>query len=143
MRVVEIIHASGHSKTRATHATTLEITKDAHLTERGDCIVAVNASKGARDLSPEVHTLAKDDSTVIKLTLRVRSLSETLTGRGDRRLTLDHPNDLVARRSSYVCNRTIMVEADKSASNLSRGLIRALRDPHAEVTVILQVDLEP
>ncbi len=143
MLVCEIVHASGHPKTRATHSTTLEITKDPHLTDKGDCIVAVDASKGARDLSLEFHNLAKNDSTVIKLTLKAGNLSETVTGRGDRRLTLDHPTDLVARKSTYVCSRTIMVEADKSASSLSRDLVGAIRTPHAEITVILQAQLKP
>jgi len=142
MRVVETIQASGHPKIRATHKTTLEITKDSHLTERGDCIVAVNASKGGRDLSPEFRDLVRNDNAVIRLTMTVARQSETVTGRGDSRLTLDHLTDLVIRRSNYVCNRTLMVQADKSASNLRRGLVRALRDPQAKIIMQVQAELE-
>jgi len=143
MRVFEIVRASGHPKIRATHATTLEITKEAQLTDRGNCIVAVDASKGAMDLSLEFHNLVKNNSTIIKLTLKAENLSETVTGRGDPRLTLDHPRDLVARRSAYVCSRTIMLEADKSSSDLSRELVGAIRDPHTEITIILEAQLKP
>ena len=143
MQVSEIVRASGHPKIRATHATTLEITKEVQLTDRGNCIVAVDASKGAKDLSPEFHNLVKNDSTIIKLTLKAGNLSETLTGRGDPRLTLDHPTDLVARKSTYVCSRTIMLGADKSSSDLSRDIVGAIRDPHTEITVILQAELKP
>ena len=143
MRVFETVRASGHPKIRATHATTLEITKEVQLTDRGNCIVAVDASKGAKDLSPEFHNLVKNDNTIIKLTLKAGNLSETVTGRGDPRLTLDHPTDLVARKSTYVCSRTIMLGADKSSSDLSRDIVGAIRDPHTEITVILQAELKP
>jgi len=141
MRAVETIQASGHPKIRATHGTTLEITKHSHLTERGDCIAAVNASKSGRDLSPEFRDLVRNDKAVIKLTITVAGQSETVTGRGDERLTLDHLTDLVIRKSSYVCNRTLMVEADKSASNLGRDLVRALRDPQARIIVKVQAEV--
>ena len=141
MRAVETIQASGHPRIRATHKTTLEITKDPHLTESGDCIVAVNASKGGRDLSPEFRDLVRNDNAAIRLTMTVARESETVTGRGDERLTLDHMTDLVIRKSNYVCNRTLMVEADKSALNLSRDLVRALRDPRARIIMHVQVEL--
>ncbi|MFX0070300.1 MAG: DUF371 domain-containing protein, partial [Candidatus Hermodarchaeota archaeon] len=38
---------------------TLEITKDAHLTDRGDCIVAVKADKACLDLSKEFKEAAR------------------------------------------------------------------------------------
>jgi len=50
MRFVEVVYAYGHGKIRATHPNTLEITKEGELTERGDCIIAVNSSKGALEL---------------------------------------------------------------------------------------------
>jgi hypothetical protein len=142
MRVVETIQASGHPKIRATHKTTLEITKDSHVTERGDCIVAVNASKGSRDLSPEFRDLVRNNNAVIRLTMTVARQTETVTGRGDGRLTLDHLTDLVVRKSKYVCNRTLMVEADKSASNLGRDLVKALRDPQARIIMQVQAEVE-
>lgn len=135
LRIAEIIQASGHPKIRATHKTTLEITKDAQVTERGDCIVATHASKGAADLSPEFSKLVKNNSARVTLTIKVADRSETIAGRGDRRLALSHPTDLVARKSNYVCTRTVMVQADKSASDLSREFLRALRDPSSTITV--------
>ena len=141
MRVVELVQASGHPKVKARHKMTLEITKDAHLTERGDCIVATAASKGAADLSPEFSKLIKHDSALVTLTIRIGKLGETITGRGDGRLTLRHPTDLVTRKSNYVCARTIMVCADKAASDLNRNLIRALRDPSSTVTIEIIAEL--
>jgi len=141
MRIVELLQASGHPRIRASHPTTLEITKDTYLTERGDCIVATHASKGAADLSPEFSRLIRSNKTHVTLTIRVANRSETITGRGDRRLTLTHPTDLVARKSSYVCARTLMVQADRSASDLGRRFVEALRDPSTEITIEIAADL--
>jgi hypothetical protein len=141
MRAVEVIKASGHPKIRATHATTLEITKDAELTERGDCIVATNASKGAADLSPEFLKLVKNNTARVTLTIKAANRSETVTGRGDRRLVLTHPADLVVRKSDYVCPRTLMVQADKSASDLSREFVEVLRDRSLRITLEVVAEL--
>lgn len=143
MRVSEVIHAWGHAKIRATHATTLEVTKESQLTHRGNCIIGVSASKAARDLSQELRNLAQNDSATICLTLKAGNLSETITGRGHPGLSLDHPTDLVVRRSAYACSRTIMLRADKASLDLSRDFVRVIRDPNAEITVILQAQLEP
>lgn len=142
MRAVELLEASGHPKVRARHKTTLEITKDTHVTETGDCIVATNASKGAADLSPAFLKLIKHNSALVRLTIKVGNLVETITGRGDSRLILNHPTDMVARKSDYVCTRTIMVRADKAASDLDRNLIKALRDPSSTVTIEIIAELQ-
>ncbi|MFX0107142.1 MAG: DUF371 domain-containing protein, partial [Candidatus Hodarchaeota archaeon] len=44
-------------------------------------------------------------------------------------LTYDDAVSMVARRSTCVCGRTLMVGADKAASDLSREFISMLRDP--------------
>jgi hypothetical protein len=120
---------------------TLEITRDAELTERGDCIVATNASKGAADLSPEFLKLVKNNAARVTLIIKVASRSETITGRGDRRLLLTHPADLVVRKSDYVCPRTLMVQADKSASDLSREFVEVLHDRSSRIIVEIVAEL--
>lgn len=141
MRIVEVIEASGHPKIRASHTTTLEITKDAELTERGDCIVATNASKGAADLSREFLKVVKNNAARVTLTIKVATISETITGRGDRQLALSHPTDLVVRKSDYICPRTLMIQADKSASDLGRRFVKALRDRSSRINVEIVAEL--
>jgi hypothetical protein len=142
MRMTEMIQALGHSKIKANHPTTLEITKDPDLTERGDCIIAVCASKGSADLCPEFSELVRNNSTRITLTVKAGKRGETIVGRGDNRLTLSHPTDLVARKSNYVCPRTVMVEADKSASDLDRRFVETLRNPHERIMIELVAELQ-
>ena len=52
MEVTEMIRCQGHAYVVSRHPTTFEITKEEHLTMKGDCIIGVAADKGAADLSP-------------------------------------------------------------------------------------------
>ena len=55
--IEDVIEFRGHKSIRATHKTTFEITTDHHLTENGDCIVGVGASKGCSQLDERVRSL--------------------------------------------------------------------------------------
>ena len=142
MQKVEVIQAFGHREIRATHSMTLEITKETHLTKRGDCIVATCASKGCADFSPEFSKLMRNNETHVTLKIEAGERSEIITGRGDTRLTLTHPTDLVARKSNYTCNRTIMVHANKSASDMNREFVRMIRDPRTRIRIELIAELD-
>jgi hypothetical protein len=51
----------GHPNIRSLHAKTIEITKDEHLTPRGDCIIGVRANKACADLDEALkHSLASN-----------------------------------------------------------------------------------
>ena len=41
--IIEEIEFNGHPEVRGEHKTTMEITTEKHLTEKGDCIIGVNA----------------------------------------------------------------------------------------------------
>lgn len=122
-----MITGYGHVNVKATHPTTIEVTKDPYLTPRGDCIIAVKADKAAVDLNESFKRLARSPSTIIKATIEVNGLKEVVTGRGDEKLTFTDPKSLVFRRSVYVCGRTVMVKCDKAAVDLNRSLIRRLK----------------
>jgi hypothetical protein len=141
MRIAEVIQASGHPKISARHPTTLEITKEDRLAEKGDCIIATCASKACVDLSTEFSKLVKNDQTRITLTIEAGDRSEVICGRGNSRLTLDHPNDIVVRKSNYVCRRTIMVLANKSALDLDREFVGTLRDWRTRIRIELVAEL--
>lgn len=135
----EVVTAHGHPLISSTHKSTFEVTKDEHLTERGDCIIAVGADKGAVDLNPAFKKLARRNGSEITITIRVDGLEETIKARGSRRLTFTDPKDLVVRKSRYTCGRTIAIEADKAAVDLSRSLVERLKNPEQRVEVILTV----
>jgi len=137
MRVSERIEAWGHVNVTAKNRTTFEVTKENHLTRRGDCIIAINASKGAQDLSDEFKQLARRGDARITVIIEAGASREVAVGRGDPRLTLSHTTDLVARKSSYTCDRTLMVEADRAAADLSRDLIKEVQKSSQRVMITL------
>jgi len=130
--------ARGHPAVRATHPTTLEITREEALTPRGDCIVAVASPYGALNLPENLKRLLKTPGSKVQLKLEVEGLTFTVRGEGHPTLPLTHPSDLVVRKSSYICPRTLMIHADKAAADLPRKMVEALKRA-ATVTVELTV----
>ncbi|MCJ7634033.1 DUF371 domain-containing protein [Candidatus Bathyarchaeota archaeon] len=141
MRVVEIVEAWGHPNVTAKNKTTFEITKETHLTKRGDCIIAIQSSKGAQDLREEFKKLVKREDAKITVKIEVGEYMEVAIGKGNPHLTLSHATDLVIRKSNYFCNRTLMVGSDKAARDFSLSLIRAVQNPSQKVLITLLVEV--
>ena len=119
--------AWGHPNVRATHPSTLEITRETRLTPRGDCIVAVAAELAALTLPSNVKKLIRRENSTVILELKVGGETFKIKGCGSPRLRLTHPTDLVARRSGYTCPRTLMVHADKASADLPRKMVESLQ----------------
>jgi hypothetical protein len=141
MRVFEDVSAWGHPNIVGTHRTTFEFTTERTLTRRGDCVIAVNASKGAADLSDAFMNIARRDGAVITVTVRVGDVADVARGRGSPHLTFTHPTDLVARKSGFTGGRTLMIRADKAAADFSRRLIRSLTDPQSKAVITLVAEI--
>lgn len=139
MTITEIVDAHGHKNVQSTHKTTLEITRETTLTKRGNCVVAVGATKGAADLNPKFKNAARKEGAKITVIVRAGDVAEIVRASGSPQLLFTHPIDLVVRKSEYICGRTIAVRADKAANDLSRELIEKLRDSFQEVKITLQV----
>jgi len=139
VKETEIILAHGHKHIQSTHKTTFEITKEEWLTKRGDCIIAVGADKGVMDLSKGFKEALRNSYARVTITIEAGGIREVVTAFGDPNLTCTHPNDLVVRKSNYVCSRTVAVRADKAAKDLSRQLVENLRNPHQIIKIILTV----
>ena len=137
LKIVEEFAACGHPNIMATHPTTLEITKEVSLTKMGNCIVAVDATKGLIDLSQDFKNACMNDRSRILVELHVASMVERVAGRGSHLLTLEDEEELVIRKSTYVSNRTLMINADKAASDLRRQFIQRLKSTSADVYVRL------
>jgi hypothetical protein len=140
MRITEVVDARGHENVQSTHKTTFEITKETTLTKRGDCVIAVGATKGAADLSPRFREAAKKKSARITIKIEAGEVKEVVRARGSPRLSFTHPTDLVVRKSGYVCGRTVAVRADKAASDLSKKLIEKMCDPLQKIKITLAVE---
>jgi hypothetical protein len=123
--------AHGHQNVISEHRTTLEITRETDLTKRGTCIVGVKSSLSLSDLNAEIKSLARVPDTTIRLLMTVDGLTEEVTGHGADGLTYTDQTSMVTRKSAYTCGRTLMVHADRAASDLDRDFVDRLKTPDA------------
>ena len=125
--VIAKVLAWGHENVTARHATTFEVTRDAALSPRGDCIIGVRASASAASLPIDVKRALRRDDAVVLVVLRTPCALDVVVARGSSKLTLTDDRSMVFRRSSYVDGRTVAIRANKAARDISRSLIRDLR----------------
>jgi uncharacterized protein len=137
--VREIIFGYGHENIRATHKTTLEFTKEKHLTKKGDCIIAVAADKGLADLSREFKENLRKPNAKLTILIEAGGITEQVQACGSQQLVLSHPTDVIIRKSNYQCTRTLAIHADKAADDLSRELVKKLENPNQKVKITLAV----
>ncbi len=137
-RHCERLICSGHPNIRGLHQSTFEITKEESLTPGGTCIIGVHADNGLCDLNPEFIKLLASDTALLVTTLSAGKETCTITARGSSRLTLNHPTDMVWRRSSYIDSRTIAIHADFTAKTIPRELIAAIIE-EGKMTVDLEI----
>ena len=141
MEVTDSFQARGHPSVRSTHKTTLMFTTDEHLTTRGDCIIAIEANKGLRNLDPELRNLIKKTGSSVTVAIEVKGKKFKVRGEGHSDLELSHPSDMVIRKSRYICNRTLMIGADYAAIDISKEFVRLFQDPNNEVSVTISAHL--
>ena len=118
----------GHPNIRSLHAKTIEITKDEHLTPRGDCIIGVKANKACADLDESFKHRLKSNSSVVRMEIMVGDESFLISGMGDGRLSMLNAHDIVIRKTNFVCPRTMSVLCDKASSDMPRKLVKMLQD---------------
>ncbi len=132
------ITARGHPVLRGTHRTTLELTREEHLTARGDCIVGVAATTGCADFPADLKAAIRAGKT-FRIRLSAGSITEEFSGQGHPDLALTHPTDIVFRRSSFTCPRTALINCTKAARDLDRRLVTLLQNPAQQLIITLEV----
>lgn len=130
MKIEYKFKIKGHENLLGTHETTLEFTKDKEVTRRGDCIVGADADfnydklkdfisvNKNRKIFVEIISGKAKDSFVCFLNKDFKSKEE-----------------IVIRKSEFLSDRTLGINASKSSSELDRKLIEAIKENGAEVTL--------
>jgi uncharacterized protein len=136
----EVVDFKGHPMVRSSHPTTIEITTEDYLTESGDCIIGVGAAKGCAGLSSAVKERLMVEGSRVTLTVAAGGQSFVIRARGDPRLTLTDPHEMVVRKSDYISGRTLAVRADASSRDLPREIVRLLKNPATTGTLEIEVD---
>ncbi|MGI0047817.1 MAG: DUF371 domain-containing protein [Nitrosotalea sp.] len=122
----------GHENIRSLHPKTIEITTESHLTTNGDCIIGVQASSGCNDLPEKMKTLLQNSRSDVNCTITVKDFTFKVKGKGDDKLTLTNPHDIVIRKSSFVCPRTLATNCDFAADLIPRQMVKILQNPDTE-----------
>ena len=126
--IVEEIEFNGHPEVRGEHKTTMEITMDKHLTEKGDCIIGVNARTSCNTLNNRI----KEDNNKITIELIVEDMKFKIKAMGSAKLSLKHKKDIVLRKSAFTCTRTVGIHAENAAIDVPREMISKLRNPNVK-----------
>ncbi len=134
------INFSGHENIRSTHKKTIEITKESELTTRGDCIIGVNASYSCSDLPQSLKEKLQNPKSRVRFLIKVAEHEFVVNGRGHKNLTLTHTEDIVIRKSDFVCPRTLAIKCDKTSDLLPREMVTLLQDPKAKGTFTIIVE---
>lgn len=120
------LNAKGHENVSSLHKTTFEITKDENLTKAGDCIIGISSDKSMLDFPDDFKEKIANSDSEILVKLSTKNSNDEIEGFGHDKLSLDHPTDIVCRKSNYVCSRTLMIKSNKAAADLNSDLIKDL-----------------
>ncbi|MEM0364348.1 MAG: DUF371 domain-containing protein [Candidatus Nitrosocaldus sp.] len=143
LRIRDSVHRAtitfyGHRNVRALHRSTIEVTKDEHLTLRGDCIVGVKADKACKDLNALIGDRVRQDDREIRFTILVKGMEWRFTAKGCRMLTLEDDRSIVIRKSRYICPRTLAIMSSASAIDMPREMVRMLTDESTRGVLMIE-----
>ena len=133
------ISFTGHENIRSLHQKTIEITKDSHLTPKGDCIVGINASYACADLPLDLKEKLRDSTSKIKFSIVVNEHAFTFEGNGHPDLKLSHTEDIVIRKSDFICPRTMAIKSDNASDSLPRDMVKQLQNPDTKGNLIIEI----
>jgi uncharacterized protein len=122
----------GHPNVQSFHGRTVEITKAAHLTLKGDCIIGVRATKACVDIDPRIKNKLMKNESYVKVEVVVGNDVYAIIGSGDERLTLKNTHDIVIRKTNFICPRTLSIRCDKASSDIPRRMVEQLKNPHTK-----------
>ena len=130
---------TGHKNILSLHKKTIEITKDSELSVSGDCIVGINSTIACIDLPEKFKKKIRNPDTVIVFTIVTDEHSFSIRGKGSNKLTLNHANDIVLRKSAFTCSRTIAINCDKASDDIPRTMIKKLQNPKTTGKLIIEI----
>jgi len=120
-------HAKGHPNVSSAHKSTFEVTMDKEIGIKADCIIGVSSDAKLEDFPEELSKAIKNENQIIIVQLETENGYDEIKGYGHPELTLDHPTDMVCRKSDFKCSRTLMIKANKAAIHLNKDLIKDLK----------------
>lgn len=139
MVVLDRVYAYGHENILCTHTTTIEITKDDTLTTKGNCILGINSSKACYSLDSILKEQIKAGRK-FTITIKADDYIDTFCGFGDNSLELSSKKDIVFRKSNYICDRTVLINCNKSSMDLNRDLIDYIKRDGKKFEILFELN---
>ncbi len=130
----------GHKNIRALHPKTIEITTEPDLTLNGDCIIGVNATCGCNDIPKQMKDLLRNPKSKILFTISVKDIFFKAKGTGHENLILTNPHDIVIRKSSFICPRTLAIRCNVASDAIPRKMIKILQNPDSKGIFAIDVN---
>ena len=128
-------HAYGHPNILGTHKTTLEFTKDEDLSLKGDCIIGVKADFELSKLKEFIEKNGNKDA-IITIKTTDEKIKETIYGKLNP--GFNSSREMVVRKTDFLSERTLMINADKAAFELKKGLISFLKEKNNKIKIVLE-----
>ena len=122
----------GHENIRSLHQKTIEITTEPELTLQGDCIIGVRANCGCNDIPEKMKNLLRTTKSDVLFTIIVKDISFKVKGKGHHDLVLTNPHDIVIRKSSFICPRTLATHCNKASDSIPRNMVKLLQKPDSK-----------
>ena len=128
--------AYGHQNIRGTHKTTFEFTKDEELSLKGDCIIGVKSNFDKENLKKFIQGM---HGNKLKIRLESAPLNQKIidTIECDLNEEFNGDRELVIRKTNYISGKTLAMNSNKAACELSRELIDFLKKAANKIIVKL------
>lgn len=135
-----IFRCFGHPNVLAEHKTTLEFTTDNYVSQKGDCIIGVRATKDLCELDDEMKEEMRKKGSRITVQINANGLEEIIRGDGSPDLVFSDKGAIIIRKSSFICPRTLMINSNKAAKDLSREIIEMMKNESTVMEIVVQVE---
>lgn len=130
----------GHPNVISKHKSTLEFITDTDLTPRGDCILGVKSTINLLNLPANMKKLLRADNSKVRITLHVAGYETEILGQGHPDLPLSDETTIIIRRSNFVCPRTLMINSNKAAVDISEEIRSIMKQSHSIMKITIQVE---
>ena len=120
--------AYGHPNITGKHKTTLEFTKDKDISKRADCIIGVKA-----DFDPKEIKKILKKSKKVKITIKADGIVEGILC--DINPDFNNDKEVVIRKSGFVSERTLGINADKACIDLGSFLLKKLKKSSQRILI--------
>mgnify|MGYP002346185917 CR=1 FL=1 len=122
----------GHPKITAEHRSTLEFTKEDHISGNGDCILGVSSNHNIRELNKLSGRLI--------FVINVEGIEDTFEATIPKNHKISDEKELIIRTSSFVSSRTYAIGSSKASIDIDRNLIESLiKGKEMKVTIYEKV----